>query len=154
MSNVSSQSGILIVAENRKVRHDYEIIDRFEAGIVLLGSEVKAIRQGGINYKDTYVRGINGELFLIGCSIVPYKFARVEDYNDRRDRKLLLKKREIERLIVETTRKGLTLVATKVYFKAGLCKVEIALGRGKKLYDKREDVKKREQEREMRRSGL
>ncbi len=144
-----SDGGFKIVAENRKARHDYELLDKFEAGIVLTGPEVKAVRAGEINLRDTYIRPKGSELFLVGCHIAPYTFARLEETPAIRDRKLLLHKKEIEKLIVQMTQKGLTLLALKAYFKGGKCKIEIAVGKGKKHYDKRQDIKARDAEREM-----
>ena len=147
--NSSGDDGVLLVAENRKARHDYEILETVEAGIMLLGPEVKSLRDGHGNLRDSYVRPIAGELFLVGCHILPYKFSRADEISPLRDRKLLVHKREMEKLLTNVTRKGLTLVALKLYFKDGKCKVLIAVGRGKKAHDKRDDLKKREAEREM-----
>ncbi|MCC6952767.1 MAG: SsrA-binding protein SmpB [Deltaproteobacteria bacterium] len=147
----SSDDGVLLVAENRKARHDYEILETVEAGIVLLGAEVKSLREGHGNLRDSYVRAISGELYLVGCHILPYKFARSEELSPLRDRKLLVHKKEMEKLLTNVTRKGLTLIAIKLYFKDGKCKVLVAVGRGKKAHDKRDDLKKREAEREMER---
>jgi SsrA-binding protein len=144
--------GILVITENRKARHDYEFLETHEAGISLLGCEVKSIRARGINLKDSYIREERGQLFLVGCQISPYKFARIEDYVKDRERKLLLHQHEIERLASLIMRKGYTLVPTKVYFKKGRCKLEFAVGRGKKLFDKRQNVKTREAQREMERA--
>ena len=144
-----ADEGILLIAENRKARHDYEFIDKFEAGVVLMGAEVKSVRSGGMNLKDSYVKELNGELFLIGCHISPYKFARVEKYDPTQDRKLLMHRKEIERLAMQSVKKGLTLVAVKAYFRRGRCKIEIALAKGKKAFDRRDDVKSREAKREI-----
>ena len=144
--------GRQLIADNKKARHDYEIVQTHEAGIVLMGSEVKAVRDGGVNLRESYIRMKNGELFLIGCHIMPYAFARQESHNPTRDRKLLMHRREIDRLGVDTTQKGLTLVPLKIYFKDGLCKIEFAVGKGKKHFDKRDAIKSREAERRMTRA--
>ena len=148
----SKDEDVKVVAENRKARHDYEIVETVEAGIALLGPEVKSIREGHVNLRDSYVRPLNGELFLIGCHILPYKFSRADELSPLRDRKLLVHRAEIEKLDSAITRRGLTIVALKMYFKDGRCKVLLALGRGKKSPDKRQDLKKREAEREMQRA--
>lgn len=145
----ANEEGILIVAENRQARRDYEILETFEAGMVLLGHEVKSLRAGEINLRDSYIRPKNGELFLVGCAVKPYQFARVDEVESVRDRKLLLHKKEIDKLDQQVTRKGLTLVPLKVYFKSGRAKLQFAVGRGKKTYDRRQDIKKREVEREL-----
>jgi SsrA-binding protein len=130
---------------NRKARHDYEILEFFEVGIALLGSEVKSIKMGNANLKDSYADIENGEVWLYNFHISPYKFAS-EKFNHvpLRPKKLLLHKREIAKLIGKTKEKGFTLIPTKVYTKNGLIKVEIALAKGKKLYDKRRTLKERE----------
>lgn len=140
------------VAANKKARRDYEIVSSAEAGISLLGSEVKSIRQGNASLKESYIREKNGELYLVGCHISPYSHSPVDAHEPTRQRKLLLHRQEIDRLIVQIARKGLTLVPLRLYFnKDGRCKLEIALGRGKKLFDKREDEKKRVATREVER---
>jgi SsrA-binding protein len=144
--------GIAIVAENRKARHDFHILDSIEAGISLLGSEVKAIRAGQINLKESFVRAKKGELFLLGCHITPYAFARKDEIEPTRERKLLLHKREIERLAVEIAKKGLTIVPLKAYFRGGRCKIELGLAKGKQVHDKRQDERKREADREIARA--
>lgn len=130
---------------NRKARHDYEILETFEAGIVLLGSEVKSIKMGNANLKDSYADVENGEVWLYNFHISPYKFAS-EKFNHAplRPKKLLLHKREIAKLIGKIKEKGFTLIPIKVYTKNGLIKVELALAKGKKLYDKRRALKERE----------
>lgn len=148
----TNDGGIKIVAVNKSGRRDYEVIDTFEAGIVLRGSEVKSVRDGAVNLKESYVRVLNEEIFLIGCNISPYSHAPVDAHAPTRERKLLLHKREIEKLIGQVEQKGLSLFPLKMYFKNGKAKLEIALGKGKKHYDKREDVKKREAEREIERA--
>jgi SsrA-binding protein len=144
-------SGILIVSENRLAFREYEVIDRYEAGIVLTGPEVKAIRDNKINLKDAYVRIVKNEAFLLNCHIDPYLNARLEEQKALRERKLLLSKKEISDLNEAQTRKGLSIIALKAYFKEGLCKVEIATAKGRKFHDKREAVKEREVNRDMQR---
>lgn len=148
-SKNQTEKAILIVAQNKKARHDYEIFDTLETGIVLKGSEVKSIRKGEINLKESYVKILNNELFLIGAHINPYSHSPADAHLPARDRKLLAHKKEILRLSLQMDKKGLTLVPLKAYFKDGRCKIEIGVGRGKKLHDKREDVKAKEAKREM-----
>lgn len=141
-----------IIAANKKARRDYEILDTFEAGIVLVGSEVKSIRQGGINLADSYVKVKNGELFLVNCHIAPYSHAPAESHELMRERKLLLHAKEIERLSIQITQKGLTIVPIDLHFRNSRCKALLGVGRGKKHYDKREDLKKREADRQIARA--
>ena len=148
---VASEEGILIVENNKKARRDYEIIDTSEVGIVLKGSEVKSIREGAVNLKESYVRIIKGELYLVGCHISPYSHAPSDAHKPNRDKKLLAHRKEIDRLDGKVLQKGLTLVPLKLYFKKGRCKLEIGVVRGKKLYDKREDLKEKAVKREMQR---
>ncbi len=146
-----------LVAENRKAYHDYHIDERLEAGIELTGTEVKSIRQGKINLKESYAGIMNGELFIYGMHISPYEQGNRFNPDPIRNRKLLMHKREILRLFGLIKQQGLTLVPTKVYFKNGKVKVEVSVARGKKLYDKRQDeaVKqaKREIDRRLKDSG-
>lgn len=145
--------GARVVATNRKAYHDYFIEETIEAGIVLTGSEVKSVRDGRINLKDGFARIRNGEVYLMNVHISPYTHSdSFADYVPDRTRKLLLHKREIQRLIGKTRVKGFTLVPTKVYFKNGRAKVEIGLARGKASYDKRETLKRKTAEREMSRA--
>lgn len=137
------------VAENRKARHDYHIEDVFEAGMVLKGTEVKSMRLGRVNLKDSYARIKNGEVFVYQMHIDPYPFAYYGNHEPRRPRKLLLHKREIKRLYGKVNEKGATLVPLKVYFKAGKAKMALALARGKRKYDKREAIRRRDEQREM-----
>ncbi|MFQ5330468.1 MAG: SsrA-binding protein SmpB [Thermodesulfobacteriota bacterium] len=141
---------IQVVCQNRKAFHDYFIEERFEAGIVLVGSEVKSLRQGKAHLKDSYASIRNGEIFLFKTHISPYlqadKFTQPEP---ERKRKLLLHKREVLKLIGKTKEKGYTLIPTKIYFKNGKAKVELGLAKGKRMYDKRESLKKKAVEREM-----
>ncbi|MEK6539653.1 MAG: SsrA-binding protein SmpB [Deltaproteobacteria bacterium] len=144
---------IKVVCQNKKAYHDYFIDETIEAGIVLVGTEVKSLRLGMANLKDSYARVKEGELFLVNTHISPYKQAdRFTQPEPDRTRKLLLHKQEISKLIGKTKEKGYTLVPTKIYFKNGRAKVEIALAKGKKLFDKREAIKKKTVEREMERA--
>ena len=140
-----------IAISNRKARHDYQILDVYEAGMVLKGSEVKSLRQGKANLQDSYAALKRGEMWLYKMHISPFEQANQFNHDPTRERKLLLNKSELRKLIGKTTEKGLTLIPLKVYFKKGIAKVEIALAKGKKEYDRREDIKKRDVEREMRR---
>jgi SsrA-binding protein len=134
---------------NRKARYDYHIEETFEAGVVLLGSEVKSIRQGRANLRDGYAAFSGGELFLHNCHISPYEQASQYNLDPLRPRKLLMHRTEIERLIVKVEQKGLTLVPLSLYLKGPRVKVNLALARGKKDYDRREDIKEREADREV-----
>ena len=138
-----------IIAENRKARHDYIIEESFETGIVLTGTEVKSMRGGRINLKDSYAQIENGEIFLHGMHIIPYEHGNIFNVDPLRPRKLLMHKREIMRLFVKVKTDGLTLVPLKVYFERDKVKVELALVRGKKLYDKREAAAEKSAKREM-----
>jgi len=143
-------SDIKVISENRKARHDYFIEETLEAGIVLQGTEVKSIRLGRVNLKDSYARVENGEVFLFGMHISPYEQGNRFNHDPMRPRKLLLHKRQIRRLLGKTREEGYTLVPTRLYFSQGRCKVELALARGKKLYDKRDSYAKRDAERRAR----
>ena len=138
-----------IIAENRKARHDYIIEESFETGIVLTGTEVKSMRGGRINVKDSYAQIENGEIFLHGMHISPYEHGNIFNVDPLRPRKLLMHKREIMRLFGKVKTDGLTLVPLKVYFERDKVKVELALVRGKKLYDKREAAAEKSAKREM-----
>ena len=140
---------IKIIAKNRKARHDYHIEDTLEAGMVLTGSEIKSIRAGQINLRDSYATIRNGEAWLINAHIAPYKQASHQNHEPRRDRKLLLHRREINRLIGKLQEKGLTLVPLKLYLKNGRAKVEMGLARGKKPYDKRQTLRESDDRRQM-----
>jgi SsrA-binding protein len=144
-----TDDGIKIVAQNRKVRHDYDILEAFETGIALQGTEVKSMREGKANLKDCYAKIKNGEVFLHHFHISPYEKGNIYNHDPLRVRKLLLHRKEIRKLSGRVEEKGLTLVALKVYFKNGKAKVELGLARGKKMYDKREDIAKRDMQREM-----
>lgn len=141
--------GEKVVATNKKALHDYQIFDRYEAGIVLSGPEVKSLREGRINLKDSYAIVRQAEIYLLNCHISPYSHGNRENVDPTRTRKLLLHRQEINKLIGGTVEKGFTLVPLRVYFKGGRAKAEIALVKGKKLYDKRETERRRESEREM-----
>lgn len=135
---------------NRKARHDYHILETFEAGIALVGTEVKSLREGKGNLKDSFARAENGELFLYNMHISPYEKGNIFNEDPLRTRKLLMHKKEIHRLAGQVKEKGLTLIPLKVYLnERGLIKVELALAKGKALYDKREDIKRRDANREM-----
>jgi SsrA-binding protein len=147
------QTGIKIISDNRQARYLYEILETYEAGIELVGTEVKSIRAGKVNLKDGYALIRNGEAWLLNIHISPYQAGGTYfNHEARRTRKLLLHRQEINRLIGQVEQKGLTLVPLKMYFKSGRIKVAIGLGRGKKLHDKRETVKHREDKREMARA--
>ena len=138
------------LATNRKAFFNYEILERAEAGVSLVGTEVKSIREGGLNFRDSYVEFRGGELFLIGCRIGPYSHGNLQNHAEDRVRKLLLHKREIQKLGGKATEKGLTIVPLKAYFKKGRVKLEIGLARGKRAYDKREAIKRKDIARETR----
>ena len=138
-----------MVCQNKKAGHDFYLDEFIEAGMVLLGPEVKSLREGRANLVDSYARVKRGEVFLYNMHISPYPFAHGADLDPRRTRKLLLNRKEIKRLIGKTELKGYSLIPTKVYFKRGRAKVEIALARGKKKYDKRRSLKEKELKREM-----
>jgi SsrA-binding protein len=139
------------VATNRQASFRYNLLERFEAGIVLQGTEVKALREGKAQLKDSYAALRDGEVWLIGAYIPPYGPASRENHEPERSRKLLLHRREIDRLIGSTRERGLTVVPTRMYFKDGRAKVEIALAKGKDVHDKRDTIRKREVAREVQR---
>ncbi len=139
-----------IVATNRKAKRDYDILETYEAGIELKGTEVKSIRRGKININDSFVREKGGELFLVGAHISPYEQGNIFNHDPLRDRKLLLHKKEILRIITKIREKRLTVIPLKVYFNnKGKVKVEIAVAKGRKLYEKKQKIKERDIEREM-----
>ena len=138
------------VAENRKAFHDYYILETFEAGVALLGTEVKAIREGRVNLRDSFARVEGSEIFLYNVNISSYSHRGYADHEPLRQRKLLLHREEIRKLIGKTTERGMTLVPVRLYFKNGRVKVAIGLAKGKKEYDKRETIKRRETDRETR----
>ncbi len=139
----------MILAKNKKAFHEFFIDERYEAGIELVGSEVKSIKAGKVSIKESFVRIINNEIFIMGMSVTPWTFGSVYNPEEKRVRKLLLHKREIKKLHEKVTQKGCTIVPLSVYTKKGVVKVEIALARGKKNYDKRESLAKRDQQRQM-----
>ena len=133
-----------IIAQNKKARHDYFVLDSYEAGIELLGTEVKSLRAGAVNLKDSYCYIEKGELFMTGVHISPYEKGNIFNRDPVRDRKLLMHKKEINWYMEKVKQGGYTVIPTRIYFSNGKAKVEIALGKGKKLYDKRESIKKRD----------
>ena len=144
--------GIKQVAVNRKAHHDYFILEKFEAGIELFGTEVKSIRGGGVNLKDSFCSIKDGELFAYGMHISPYEKGNIFNRDSLRPKRLLMHKREIMRLLGRTKQDGLTLIPLQVYFKGSRVKVEIGLAKGKKVYDKRDDIARRDAGREMSRT--
>lgn len=144
-----TQQQIKVIANNRKARHDYHIEDSLEAGLVLTGSEIKSIRAGQVNLRDSYGTVRDEELWLVNAHIAPYKQATHTNHEPKRDRKLLLHRREINRLIGKLQEKGLTLVPLKLYLKNGRAKVEMGLARGKRQYDKRQSLRERDDHRQI-----
>lgn len=138
-----------IVTTNRKAYHDYFIQEKFEAGMSLVGTEVKSLRGGRANLKDSYVMIKDGEAFLLNCHISPYSHGNIQNHDPVRTRKLLLHKKEIDKLWGNISQKGLTLIPLKIYFKKGKAKVEIGLAKGKRQYEKRETIKEKEANREI-----
>jgi SsrA-binding protein len=148
----SSNRGIKVVATNRRARYDYELLDRFESGIVLTGPEIKSVRNNQVSLQQSYVRSHDNELWLMDAHIAPYEFADHEEQDPKRPRKLLLHRRELNKIIDALTVKGLTMVPTKMYLKNGWAKLEVALARGKKHFDKRANIAKRDAERQVERA--
>jgi SsrA-binding protein len=148
----SVNTGRKIVATNRKARHDYELLDTFEAGIALTGSEIKSIRAGHVNLREAYVLPRDGELWLLNAHIASYDQAGRFGHDPLRPRKLLLHRKEINRIAARVQEKGLTIVPTMMYLTRGLAKLEIALARGKKQYDKRETMRKRDAQLQIKRT--
>jgi len=146
--NQKTKSGLKIISNNRKARFNFFLKDFFEAGIVLKGSEVKSLRKGKVNISESYAYDNNGELYLINSHIPSYKESSYNNHEPNRNRKLLLNKKEINKLIGKINREGLTLIPTKIYFKKGKAKIEIAVAKGKKQYDKRATKKKQDWNRE------
>ena len=142
-----------IVARNRKARHDYEILETFEAGIVLKGPEVKSVREGKIAFQDSYARIENGEVWLHSLHISPYEPATLWNEEPTRPRKLLLKRHEIRRLVGKVEEKGLTLVPLEVYFRGGYAKLSLALAKGRRRHDRREEIKRKTMLREARKAA-
>mgnify|MGYP001449343220 CR=1 FL=1 len=143
-----TKSGLKIISNNRKARFNYFFKEFFEAGIVLSGSEVKSLRNGKANISESYAHDINGEIYLINSHISSYKESSYNDHNPIRNRKLLLNKKEINKLMGRINREGFTLIPTKLYFKKGKAKIEIAVAKGKKQHDKRQTKKKKDWDRE------
>jgi SsrA-binding protein len=140
------------VAKNRAARHEYQILETWEAGIVLTGTEVKSLREGKVNIGDAYGTVRDGEVYLLNMNVSPYERGGYVNHEPTRSRKLLLHKREIRKLIGGVERQGLTLVPLEIYFKGGRAKVRLALAKGKKLHDKRDDARRRDAERDMARA--
>ncbi len=149
MAQPKPEPGIESIARNRQARHEYEVLDSWEAGIVLTGSEVKALREGKANITDAYGIVRDGEVFLLNMHVSPYSKGGYVNHEPTRLRKLLLHGKEIRRLIGGVERQGLTLVPLELYFKGGRAKVRLALARGKKVHDKRDDARRRDAERDM-----
>ncbi|MGD9610256.1 MAG: SsrA-binding protein SmpB [Desulfovibrionaceae bacterium] len=144
----AKESGEKLIAQNKKARHLYEFLEKFEAGLVLTGTEVKSLRAGKISFKDGYVKFTDGEAFLVGVHIAPYENAGYATHDPERPRKLLLHVHEIRIMRSKVEQKGLTVVPVRLYFKNGRAKVEIALARGKKVFDRRDDLKARDLDRD------
>jgi len=138
-----------LIADNRRARHDFEIVEVYRAGVVLKGSEVKSVRLGRVNLRESFARADGGEIWIHGMHISPYEKSRAEDFNPARPRKLLLNQRELNRLIGYSNQKGLALVPLKIYFERDWAKIDIAVARAKKRYDKRASIREREEKREI-----
>ncbi len=150
---MAKPQGTKVIADNRQARHDYTLLERVEAGLQLLGTEVKSLRENGATLAQAHAEERGGELWLVGAHIAPYdKSGAASGHEPERDRKLLLHRREIDRLAGRVRERGLTLVPTRLYFKDGRAKVEIALARGKELRDKRRDIAKRDADRQIERA--
>lgn len=147
-----AESAIKLIAHNRKAAHDYFLEDRFEAGLVLTGSEIKSIRAGHVQLREAYVQAQGGQVLLLNAHIAPYDPAARQNHEPLRPRKLLLHKKEIAKLAEKVQQKGYTIVPTKLYLSKGRAKVEIALAKGKRQYDKREAIAKRDSQREVERA--
>ena len=145
-------NGYKLVSENRRARHDYHLLDRFEAGLALTGTEVKSLRQGRVSLAQAYADVRDGEVWLVGAHIDEYAQGNIANHDPDRERKLLLHRREIESLIGKVQQQGLTVVPTRLYFKNGRAKLELAVARGKEQRDKRRDIAKRDAERDMERA--
>ena len=145
-------SEVRVVARNRRAGHDYVLLDRFEAGIVLTGTEVKSVRSGQVSLQRSFVQVRDGELWLVDAHIAPYERAGYEKHDPTRPRKLLLHRREIEKIADALLLRGLTMVPTRMYLKSGWAKLEVALARGKKKFDKRADLAKRDADRQVERA--
>ena len=143
------KQGIKVIARNRKARHDYLVLDKYEAGLVLTGTEVKSLRDGKVALSDAFAIIRNGELYLHNLDIPEYTHGNMMNHEPKRRRKLLLHKREILKITIALTEKGLTMIPLAIYFKGGWAKVEMALAKGRKLYDKRQSMKKKDDRKEM-----
>ncbi|QVL33409.1 SsrA-binding protein SmpB [Telmatocola sphagniphila] len=143
---------IKVITRNRRAFHEYEILEKIECGIVLVGTEVKTLRDGHCNLEDSYAHLNAGELWLLGCEIPEYSMGNRLNHKPKRDRKLLLHRREIDKFAGKATQKGFTLVPLQMYFKAGRAKIEIAIAKGKQLHDKRDSIKDRESKRDLARA--
>lgn len=148
-SGIMAKEAVKSVAQNKKARHDYFIEETYEAGIVLTGTEVKSIRLGKVNLRDSYAYIKDSEVYISGMHISPYEQGNIYNQDPLRDRKLLMHKYEINKLIGHTQQKGLTLVPLQIYFKNGRVKIELAVAKGKKLFDKRQDIADRDAKREI-----
>ncbi len=146
-----ANEGMKLIANNKKAYHDYFIEEKYEAGLVLHGTEVKSLRQGKCSIKESFIRIENGEMFIYGMHVSPYEKGNIFNKDPLRPKKLLLHKREIMKLLGKIKEKGYTLVPLQVYFTSGRAKIEIGLAKGKKLYDKRDDIAKKDQRRESER---
>lgn len=145
------EEGRKTVCKNRRAFHEYEILESLEAGMVLVGTEVKSLREGRVNLKDSYAKLEDGEIYLVEAHISPYSHGNIMNHDPLRPRKLLLRKKEIRRLSGKVQERGLTLIPLQIYFKGGKAKVELALAKGKRLYDKRAAIKKRDESRYLQR---
>jgi SsrA-binding protein len=149
---MARSTGTKLIAENRRARHDYELLDRYEAGVVLTGTEVKSLRAGKANLQRAYGQLRDGDVYLVGANIPEYPQANRANHDPDRDRKLLLHRREIDSLVGKIQERGLTLVPTRLYFKDGRVKLELALARGKVAHDKRRDIAERDARRQIERA--
>ena len=150
MPKTEREAAQKIIADNRKAHHDYHLLETFEAGMVLLGTEVKSIREGGANLRDSFARIESGEVWVYNIHISPYRNRGYSDHDPKRRRKLLLHRQEIRKLIGKTTERGMTIVPVRMYLKNGHVKIAVSLAKGKKAHDKRETIKRREAARETR----
>lgn len=151
MSNPNRHAGEKLIATNKQARRLYEFVEVLEAGLALMGSELKSLREGRVNFMDGYVRFANGEAWLTGVHIAPYANAGMDPHEPTRERKLLLHGREIDHLKAKAAQKGLTVIPVRLYFKGGRVKLEIALGKGKNIHDRRDDLKARDLDRDTQR---
>jgi SsrA-binding protein len=151
--NRPTEDGRKTVATNRRARHNYHILDVYQAGLVLVGTEVKSLRAGQVSLVDAYADVLNGEMYLLNCHIPVYSHGTAWNHNPTRPRKVLLHRREIDKLAGRIQQRGFTLVPLSIYFQGGVAKVDLGLARGKKQYDKREEIKRRDLDREMERAA-